>query len=75
MRQCTQLLVILLMLVLLTASVGGATADRYRNSSEPAFLQDIGPQDERSDSPAAALITAAVVGLVFYRGFKVYGDT
>ncbi len=73
MRCCTQLLVVTVLFVLLAATVSSSTTDQYVNSSEPAFLHDIGPQDDRTNNPVAAAITAVVVGLVFYRGFKVYG--
>jgi hypothetical protein len=49
-----------------------APADQYINSSEPAFLRDIGPQDQRADIPLAAAVTAMAVGAVFYRGFRRY---
>lgn len=49
-------------------------ADQYLNSSEPAFLQNIGPQDDRADNPLAAAVTAAAVTAVIYRGLRRYNQ-
>lgn len=69
MRRTTILFVLF---ILLTATVVAAPTEHYINGSEPAFLKDIGPQDQRSDKPIVAAITALVVAAVFYRGFKRY---
>lgn len=59
-----------LLLNVATATTG--PADRYINSSEPAFLHDIGPQDQRTDNPLAAAVTTLAVAAIFYRGFRRY---
>ncbi len=64
--------VLIVLICLLLQSVAGVQGNQYINSSEPAFLHDIGPQDERSDNPWAAVVTALVVAAVFYRGFHHY---
>lgn len=65
-------LVLAVVVLLNAAAATTATADQYVNSSEPAFLHDIGPQNQRADNPLAAGFTAIVVGLVFLRGFKTF---
>lgn len=39
------------------------------NGSEPDFLKDIGPQEDRSDNPWAALVVVIGVASVLYIGF------
>lgn len=66
---------LILLILLLLGTAAGSQADHYLNSSEPAFLKDIGPQDERADNPIAAAVTAIAITAVFYRGFRKYGNT
>jgi hypothetical protein len=64
--------ILVVLVCLLVTAATGVQSDRYINSSEPAFLHDMGPQDVRSDNPWAAAVTALVVAAVFYRGFHTY---
>jgi hypothetical protein len=62
-----------LVLLLLMVSLGTASTGIYGvNGSEPAFLQDIGPQDERADRPIAAAVVALGVAAVILRGIYRY---
>ncbi|MFB6294881.1 MAG: hypothetical protein ABEI97_03925 [Candidatus Nanohaloarchaea archaeon] len=67
--------VVLLAGVLLMATVGAASTGIYGvNGSEPAFLQDIGPQDERADNPVAAVVVAVGVAAAVLRGLYVHRE-
>lgn len=61
-----------LLLAFFIGTGAASTGQQYINSSEPAFLHDIGPQDERQDHPAVAGVVALGVGLVLYRGIRQY---
>ena len=47
-----------------------AGTDMYVNSSEPAFLRNIGPRNPRTDNPVAAGIVTLGVAGVLYIGFR-----
>lgn len=66
MRKALVLLVLLAALV----SFAGASSFYSVNGSEPAFLKDIGPQEERADSIVAALVVALGVSAVILRGLR-----
>lgn len=65
---------LLLLLALFLGTFAGAatTSDRMINATEPAFLQDIGPIDPRTDNPIAAFLVAGVVAFIIYRGLQVH---
>lgn len=68
-------LLTLFILLLISSTVSAAQAERLINSSEPGFLQDLGPQDERADNPLAAAVVAVAVGFVILRGLHRYGPS
>lgn len=70
MRKALVLLVLLVTLV----SFAGASSFYGVNGSEPAFLEGIGPQDERVDSVLAALVVALGVAAVILRGLRRHGS-
>ncbi|MDY6769925.1 MAG: hypothetical protein SVU88_03050 [Candidatus Nanohaloarchaea archaeon] len=70
-----QKLLVLLAVVLALTSVAAASSGFYSvNGSEPRFLRDIGPQDERTDEPLAAAVVAVAVAAVILRGLRQYED-
>ena len=68
MEKLASLLVVFVLVSSLAA--GASQAERMINGSEPAFLKNIGPQDERKDNPVAAGIVAFFVALLLYKGFR-----
>lgn len=74
MRRLVALLMLTMLLVPPVLSAGDtSTGEKLINSSEPAFLRDIGPQMPRTDNPVAAGITAVVVAAIIGRGIHKYG--
>lgn len=61
---------IVIVLLLLAVIPLAAAADPHGllNAKEPAFLHDIGPQEERADNPVAAVFVAIVVAATIYLG-------
>lgn len=72
-RTLTRFALLVITLLLIGGIAASVPADQYVNSSEPAFLHDIGPQDERTDNPMAAAITALAVAAIILRGLHKYG--
>lgn len=72
MRTIAVLLVVIAVSAPMAAAASGGLYGV--NGSEPSFLRDIGPQDERADNPLAAAIVAAGVALVILRGLHRYTD-
>lgn len=64
------LAVFFVMFVVSAFGSSDAGTDMYVNSSEPAFLRDIGPRDPRVDNPVAAGITVLGVAGMLYIGFN-----
>ncbi|MDY6761817.1 MAG: hypothetical protein SVY41_02110 [Candidatus Nanohaloarchaea archaeon] len=62
--------VLLAGVVLLSATVTAASGIYGVNGSEPGFLKDIGPQDERTDNAVAAVVVAVAVAAVILRGLQ-----
>jgi len=69
MKKIIPVLLLILVAVNGVASSSAGT-DMYVNSSEPAFLRNIGPRDPRTDNPVAAGITVLGVGAVLFWGFR-----
>lgn len=77
-RKTILMLIFLLHLTAPGLSAGDAeTADRLINSSEPAFLQNIGPKNQHAQTPSqandldnlwAGIITASAVALIIAHG-------
>ncbi len=65
--------VVLLAVIAVIAPFASAASGFYGvNGSEPAFLEDIGPQADRADNPLAAGVVAVGVALVILRGLYRY---
>lgn len=58
--------------LLIAITVSGVPAEHYVNSTEPGFLRDIGPQNDRTDNPLAAAAVAIVVSAVILYGLRRY---
>lgn len=63
---------VLLLATLLLTPVATAQGFYGVNGSEPSFLSDIGPQDDRSDNPLAAGLVAVAVAVVVAGGLRRY---
>lgn len=61
---------VLALVILFSTLVSAGAADLYVNGSEPAFLEDVGPQDERANNPWAAVIVGVAVLLAIYNGLR-----
>ncbi|MDY6766266.1 MAG: hypothetical protein SVW77_02760 [Candidatus Nanohaloarchaea archaeon] len=68
-------IVLLAGILILTTAVTAASGIYGVNGSEPRFLKDVGPQDERSDNPVAAAVVAVAVAAVILRGLYRYRET
>ncbi len=69
-----KVLVLLGAVVLMTAAATAASGVYGVNGSEPRFLEDVGPQQDRADNPVAAVIVAVGVAAVIIRGLYVYRE-
>lgn len=66
--QLRKIFAVFLLLSMLITFVSGASYSF--NGSEPKFLEDIGPQEDREDNPWAALVVALGVAGIIYLGLK-----